>query len=112
PPTSERTFQDRVAARLSLGQTDLLLALPEETPVAVYCGPLEPQHGVGLLVESWRTVVDQVINARLWLVGSGPMRAELAARAEELQLYGRVATAGQFDDIDDFCRAADVFVAP
>jgi glycosyltransferase involved in cell wall biosynthesis len=51
-------------------------------------------------------------NARLWMVGEGPLRRKLLEQIEERHLVGRVVLAGVFDDIEDMLRAADLFVLP
>jgi glycosyltransferase involved in cell wall biosynthesis len=57
-------------------------------------------------------VLKQLPTARLWLVGDGPHRDELNALIGHLGLWGFVYLAGSFDDVEDFLRAADLFVLP
>src|SRR5439155_15407451 len=61
--------RDRAAARVELG-------LPPG-PLAVYVGNLKPEKGVLDLIEAWRDVPD----ATLAIIGGGPLRGELSARA-------------------------------
>jgi glycosyltransferase involved in cell wall biosynthesis len=51
-------------------------------------------------------------NARLWLIGDGPKRGELAAQAQRLGIAKRVFFAGDRDDVRDWLAAMDVFVHP
>ena len=55
-----------------------------ETPTALFVGVLERYKNVDGLVTAWRRVADRVQDARLVVVGKGPLRAEVDGLAAEL----------------------------
>lgn len=76
-------------------------------PLVVCVGRLCRQKGQDVLLEAWESVLARVPGARLALVGEGPARARLAARAPASVLFpGAVADAAAW------YRAADVVVLP
>ncbi|MGW1213716.1 glycosyltransferase [Streptomyces sp. NPDC002499] len=84
--------------------------LPEGDPAAplVVCvGRLCRQKGQDVLLEAWEAVVRRVPAARLVLVGDGPDRAGLAARAPASVLF-----AGAVADPVPWYQAADLVVLP
>jgi glycosyltransferase involved in cell wall biosynthesis len=84
--------------------------LPEGDPAAplVVCvGRLCRQKGQDVLLEAWEAVTRRVPAARLVLVGDGPDRAELAARAPASVLF-----AGAVADPVPWYQAADLVVLP
>lgn len=90
---------ERSAARQRLG-------LPRG-PLAVCVGRLAPQKGQHVLLDAWEATRAAVPGARLVLVGDGPDRAGLTARApSDVHLVGGV------DRPDDWLLAADVVVLP
>ena len=64
-----------------------LRPLPE-TPTALFVGVLERYKNIDGLVAAWRRVADRVPEARLVVVGKGPLRGEVEELAAELP--GRV----------------------
>jgi len=67
-------------------------ALPE-LPTALFVGVLERYKNVDGLVEAWRRVEKRVPEARLVVVGKGPLRNEVERLAAELS--GRVEAIGE-----------------
>jgi glycosyltransferase involved in cell wall biosynthesis len=63
-------------------------------PVVAYAGRFSREKGVGVLVEAFARARDAVPDASLLLVGDGPERERLAARAAELGIGGSVRWAG------------------
>ncbi|MFJ4271718.1 glycosyltransferase [Streptomyces coelicoflavus] len=78
-----------------------------DVPLAVCVGRLCRQKGQDLLLSAWETVRLRVPGARLVLVGDGPDRARLAARAP-----ASVVFAGTVADATAWYRAADLVVLP
>ncbi|MGX1120516.1 glycosyltransferase involved in cell wall biosynthesis [Streptomyces ambofaciens] len=78
-----------------------------DAPLVVCVGRLCPQKGQDVLLSAWESVLARVPGARLVLVGDGPDRARLAARAP-----GSVLFAGAVADADGWYRAADLVVLP
>jgi glycosyltransferase involved in cell wall biosynthesis len=102
----------RTQARLDLAEADASLAIGDDSPLAVYTGRLHAMKGLDFLIRAWPRVLSRVPNARLWLVGDGPQREELNSLIGDLGLWGFVYLAGPFDDVEEFLRAAEVFVLP
>lgn len=107
-----RDAASRAAARADLAEADPSLAIGNDAPLAVYTGRLHVMKGLDHLIRAWSDVLKQVPNARLWLVGDGPHRDKLNELIGHLGLWGFVNLAGPFDDVEDFLRAADLFVLP
>ena len=63
-------------------------AASPETPTALFVGVLERYKNIDGLVAAWRRVADRVPEARLVVVGKGPLRGEVEELAAELP--GRV----------------------
>jgi glycosyltransferase involved in cell wall biosynthesis len=68
--------------------TERPLRPPPETPTALFVGVLERYKNVDGLVAAWRRVADRVADARLVVVGKGPLREDVEKLAVELP--GRV----------------------
>ena len=112
PIRPPRTPQTKAAARAALSETDQTLEIPESSPLAVYTGRLHRSKGLKPLIAAWRAATARRPDARLWLVGEGPDRIELASAVEEANLVGRVVLVGAVDGVDELLRAADLFVLP
>jgi teichuronic acid biosynthesis glycosyltransferase TuaC len=94
-------LRDRAAARSELG-------LPSG-PLALYVGNLKPEKGVLDLVRAWDSVARTVPDARLALVGGGPLKATL-----EAQLPPRASLVGPrpLAEIPTWMAACDILVLP
>lgn len=90
---------DRAAARAKLG-------LGEE-PIAICVGRLHRQKNQAALLDAWPRVRESVGGARLVLLGDGPDREELAARAVE-----GVDLLGQTSDVRMWLAAANLVAQP
>jgi glycosyltransferase involved in cell wall biosynthesis len=82
-------------------------------PVAVYTGRLVSYKGLPSLLRAWRSVADAV----LVLVGEGgadlhSCESELRAFVGEHGLRERVQFAGPTERVEEWLRAADLFVFP
>jgi glycosyltransferase involved in cell wall biosynthesis len=84
----------------------------ENSVVFLYCAKLFGVKAPEVLLEAFGKLADAP-NAHLVMVGTGPMEAELKARAEGLALQ-RVRWEGfvNQNDLPFYYRAADVFVLP
>lgn len=90
-------------------------ARPQDPAVRfVYLGRLVDWKAVDLLLEAFHAVARQNPDARLDVLGDGPMLDPLRRRATELSLNDRVEFAGWVNKAAGFdrLRAADVFVLP
>ena len=105
-------FERRLQARAALGTAHPILSLSTNTQLVVCVGRLSAEKGLFALVDAWSKVASGRANVRLWLVGAGPMRDELARYIEQLHLRGRCVLVGSFDSVDDLLAAAELFVLP
>ncbi|MFF1718793.1 glycosyltransferase [Streptomyces sviceus] len=85
----------------------LLPGVDPATPLVVCVGRLCRQKGQDVLLRAWDAVLRRVPDARLVLVGDGPERDVLRARAPE-----SVRFAGAVADAVPWYRAADLVVLP
>jgi glycosyltransferase involved in cell wall biosynthesis len=85
--------------------------LPKDRKIILFTGRLRYYKGLQYLVEAMPTVSQ---DARLVIVGIGPMEAELRAAVARLNIGDRVEFAGEIsdDDLPGYYRAADIFVLP
>jgi glycosyltransferase involved in cell wall biosynthesis len=81
-------------------------------PATVYTGRLIEAKGLLELLEAWPLLLRQAPDARLILVGSGPLEAELHQRIAHPPLAGRVHLTGEVSDVRPYLRAASAFVLP
>lgn len=95
---------DRAAARGRLG-------LPTDAPTVVCVGRLAVQKGQDQLLSAWGDVLDRVPDARLVIVGDGPMR-QTWRREQPVADHPSVMWLGNLDDPRDGYAAADVVVLP
>lgn len=97
---------DRAAERKRLGLSD------DGTRHLLYVGNLLPIKGVDVLVEAAGRLPDTVGRWVLHLIGSGPLRAGLEARAAALGIADRVRFHGPkpHGELPRWFRAADLFV--
>ena len=84
-------------------------ALPA-APRVLAVGRHQAQKGFDLLLSAWREVVRAVPEARLRIVGEGPLGSELAALAGELGVASSVEWTMPTDRIEALYREAAVFV--
>ena len=84
----------------------------EGGPVVIAVGRLVPQKGHGHLIRAFRSVVRAVPDARLAIVGEGPLRDHLAALIAACGLDDRVWLAGHRANPYPLFARADVFAFP
>jgi glycosyltransferase involved in cell wall biosynthesis len=90
------------------------VGLDDEGPAVVFVGGLVPVKGVDLLLAACDILAKRGVRFRCHLIGGGPQRAELEARAQSLGLAAVVRFHGSkpHQEIPDWFRAADLFVLP
>lgn len=88
------------------------LGLPAGCPLVLTVCVLRPGKRVETLIDAAPEILAAVPEARFVVVGDGPQRATLEARAAAAGLDGRLRLAGQREDVDLLLRGADVFVLP
>lgn len=79
----------------------------DDVPTAVCVGRLARQKGQDLLLRAWPTVLEKVPDARLLIVGDGPLRDELHGDG-----HSGVRWLGHSDTPAEFYARADVVVLP
>lgn len=89
---------------------DALGILPG-TPVALCVARLDPQKGIDLLLEAWRSGPAQT-GAVLLIAGDGPDRESLARHVTEAGIDGSVRFLGRVEDPAPYYAAVDLFVLP
>ena len=94
---------DRYAARVVLG-------LPSDAFVIGTVGRLDPVKNLELLLQTHARVATANDRAHLVIVGDGPERGALEAKAEALGITGPVSFAGYRQDVRFLMPAFDVFV--
>jgi len=95
----------REAARVRLG-------LSPAAPIVAGIGRLVPIKGFDVLVASLPKVRARVPAASVLLVGDGPERRALEARARALGVSAHVCVTGAREDVVPYVVAADVVAAP
>jgi len=86
------------------------LAIPSDAVVLMAVGSLKAIKGVDVLLDAFAPIVKSEPRARLVIVGDGPDRAALEARARELNIAGQVTFLGLRDDVHALLRIADALV--
>jgi glycosyltransferase involved in cell wall biosynthesis len=99
----------RSAANVELKRREL--AIPAGIFAFFYVGRLNPVKDLGTLLQAFAALpTDLAARSRLYLVGDGPERARLEARAADLGLPGRAIFLGARNDVSEVLMAADAFV--
>ena len=83
-----------------------------EAPVIGAIGRLVWQKGFEYLIEAMPVILQDIPQAKLLLVGEGPLRHELEGLARELNVYTRVIFAGFRSDIQDLLSIIDILSVP
>jgi glycosyltransferase involved in cell wall biosynthesis len=85
----------------------------EKQGAPVLCiAKLRYQKGIDLLLHAWRSLVEQVPEARLVIVGDGPLYASLRELADDLGVAASVEFAGLCTDVPAQLRRARIAVLP
>jgi glycosyltransferase involved in cell wall biosynthesis len=88
------------------------LGIPESSPVVGTVGNFTPKKAHGTLVEAAVLVRAKVPEARVVMVGHGPLEGELRRRARQLGLEEAVIFTGYREDAARVTSAFDVFALP
>jgi glycosyltransferase involved in cell wall biosynthesis len=91
--------------------TERPAALSGPAPVAISVGRLTPAKRYDLLIAAWSRVAGRHPDARLVILGEGPLRAELESRIRESKLQGRVLLPGVRSDVPVWHSAADLYIS-
>jgi len=88
----------------------LRLAIDSNALVLVWTGRLSPEKNLSLLIRALPRCPRRP--ERLFLVGDGPMRAQLKTLCDEQGVTDIVTFTGEVADVRPYLYAADVFVFP
>ena len=80
--------------------------------LVLFSGRLVPRKGVEHLLDAWREASPRYPEARLLILGDGPLREPLEEAAGRLGLSSTVRFGGRVDNVPALLRAADLFVLP
>lgn len=85
---------------------------PASKPLILFVGRLRYYKGVQYLIQALPLL--QTSNARLLIIGTGPMEAELRSEVARLKLEKSVEFLGEIgdEDLPSYYQAADIFVLP
>jgi glycosyltransferase involved in cell wall biosynthesis len=110
PPPRSPIARDAARAALAAANYDLV-ATPN-APVALAAARLDADQQLSDLVRAWRIVTARRSEARLWILGDGPLRDTLYRQISDLDQRFRVLIPGTFDCLREIMQAADLFLAP
>ncbi|MBX6362406.1 MAG: glycosyltransferase family 4 protein [Gemmatimonadetes bacterium] len=109
-PPADALERRRLRNALGLGDDELVL---------VYAGGVSPRKGMDLLLAAWARLAPSRPELRLVIVGPrkdlsdpglGPFRDRLASLLAASGAADRVRFAGLVENVEDYLRAADIFV--
>lgn len=100
-------FSPDTSSRVKMRQS---FAIDGEHKVFIAVGRLFEAKDYPNLLNAFAQIVSSLKQSCLWIVGDGPLRADLEAQVGALGLEGRVRFLGVRHDIPALLRAADVFV--
>jgi glycosyltransferase involved in cell wall biosynthesis len=100
------------AASLDRSEIRRKLGIPPEQRILLYVGRIAKEKNLAVLFEMAKQVFERDENARLWLVGDGPYRAQCTEVVRRLGIGDRLRFVGFVPraEVDQFYAAADLFV--
>jgi len=104
----ERFMQPGVSSRAVRGELGIL----DDVPVVGTVTRFSPQKAPLDCVRAMAIVVQEIPEARLVMVGDGPLREEVERLVRELGLGERVMLTGLRRDVPQLLTAFDVFILP
>ncbi len=78
----------------------------------IHVGRLVPEKNHHFLLHLTAELIGHHPSTRLWLVGDGPLRAQLESLAQSLGIQSHVSFYGNRTDIPHLLASADLFVFP
>lgn len=81
---------------------------------AVYLGRFHPQKGVSEMIDIWRLVVNEIPNAKLAVIGFGPMEEEMKDKIQKYDLKKNVVFFGPMigDNRDRILQKSSIVLHP
>lgn len=89
-----------------------LLGISDDAPVVVCVGRLVARKGQDTLVKAWPRVLDALPDARLLLVGDGPLRGSVEKLADGLGESVIFAGEVDWEEMPAYVDAGDMFAMP
>ena len=86
--------------------------VPTDAKILLFVGRLEPQKGIDVLVQHAKSLLCQLPDHHLVLIGDGSMRPLLNALAEQKALGGRVHCLGQRNDVRAWMARSELLLLP
>jgi len=83
-----------------------------EGPLVTFSGRFIARKGIDHLLEAWKVVEGECPEARLLLLGDGPLLGEMKKRAAFLGITDSLSFRGHVARVTDYLRGADLFVLP
>lgn len=84
----------------------------KNTSIVTFSGRFVQRKGINFLLESWKSVVNKSPDAKLILLGDGPMLSDMKRTSEGLGISRSVIFFGHVHTVTDFLHMTDVFVIP
>ena len=88
------------------------IGLSESTFVLGNVGKLNASKNHAFLLDVFSELKKKTADAKLIIVGGGPLEYELKQRVEQLKIQRDVVFTGMLDDTSDYLQAFDFFVFP
>jgi glycosyltransferase involved in cell wall biosynthesis len=98
-------------SKFCLTQDDVAQDRSKSPSIGCVCS-LTHEKGVDILLESIPQIIRQFPDLRVFVVGDGPLRAELEGRARDLGVNESVTFAGVTSDVPSWLSQFDVFALP
>lgn len=111
PPTVD-VERFRPASPAERNELRVSLGIPADAFVVCWTGRMADQKNVELLLDAAARCSKAIRGLRLLLVGDGPLRAGIQARAADSSISGLVRFAGMRDRVEPYLRASDIFALP
>lgn len=101
----EYSLPDRNTIRTELG-------LDESFKVVGFIGRFAPEKNLISLIIAFSSVLQNSPQARLVLVGTGPMESEMKNLVNEMNMSDKVIFCGVRNDVNKILSACDIFILP
>ncbi len=85
---------------------------PPHTPIVCHVGRFFPQKNHAMVIEVFSRVLPHVPNARLLLIGDGPLKSNIASMIESRGMDESVLLVGLRDDVPSLLTKCDLFLFP
>jgi glycosyltransferase involved in cell wall biosynthesis len=99
-----------VSNGLSRHETRQAFNVAENEIIITAVGSLVENKGHKVLLKALSVLEQRKINFKCWIVGEGPMEAELKEYAKQLKLESKVVFWGVRNDVGKILSASDIFV--